>query len=129
MGFGFCLAFFGLGGLFRQDFQGSLVFFRLAQGFYQCQRHLYIRDGGNGQAGSANHEAHFLLGAVQTDALLVGTGGIGLGSSPGVIGGIACHQDHIGFSGSGDGTHRLLAQLGKAALPGQGQVIQCFIHG
>ena len=63
MGFGFCLALLGLGRLFCQDFQGSLVFLRFAQSLYQRISQLHIGDSGNGQTGSADYEAHLLFGA------------------------------------------------------------------
>ena len=71
MGFGFCLAFLGLGGLLFQNFQGSFIFFRLTQGFHQSKSQLHIGDGGDGQLLPADGEANLRFGVGQAEALLI----------------------------------------------------------
>ena len=111
MGFRFGLMLLYLFSLGGKHFQSFPVFLRFAKRRQQSQRQPDIRHGGDGKAGSADGEAHFLFGGFQADALLVGSGGEGFRPTPCMVGSVGGYQNQVRLSRPGDRAYRLLAQF------------------
>ena len=88
MGLGLLAALLQLPGLFGKDFNRRFVFFRLRQALQHGQGQGGVGNGGDGQALPAGGLPQLVLGIGKADALLMRSGGEGLGPAPGMVGGV-----------------------------------------